>query len=232
MARRNSRERTSRLALSAMLLAMMLILGYVEAMLPLNVGVPGIKLGLSNGVLIFAVYMLDIPAAYTLMALKVILSGLMFSGVSAMMYGLCGGLVSLTGMVLLSRIRRLPVWAVSAMGGILHNAGQIGLSLIILNLPLKAMLVYLAWLTAIGAVCGFLTGTCAQLVMKHLRSGGFRLGARERTPWKGMAVAAAAILTAIVLAWLWAPKAAAPQTTPEATPAPVFSDDGHAISFP
>ena len=72
-----------RLSLSALLIALMLVLGYVESLVP--AGVPGMKLGLSNSVLIFAVYMLGIPSAYILMALKVLLSGLLFSGVSAML---------------------------------------------------------------------------------------------------------------------------------------------------
>ena len=230
MSRRNTRGSAGRLALSAMLLAMMLILGWVEALLPLNAGVPGIKLGLSNGVLIFAVYMLDIPTALILMALKVVLSGLMFSGVSAMLYGLCGGLISLAGMALLSRVRRLPVQAVSAAGGILHNAGQLALAMLILHLPLKAMLVYLAWLTAVGGLCGFLTGTCARLVMKHLRAAGHRQEASGKGTW---AVALLAVLIACLLAWQLYPRlTSGTAVSPEQTAAPVFDDGGHSISIP
>ena len=82
----NNREQTQRIALSGLLVALMLVLGYVESLIPVAAGIPGIKLGLSNGVLIFAIYMLGIPTAFVLMLLKVVLSGLMFGGVSAMMY--------------------------------------------------------------------------------------------------------------------------------------------------
>ena len=93
----NGFQKTARMVLSALLLALMLVLGYVEHLLP-SVGVPGIKLGLSNSVLIFAVYMLSIPEAYMLMTMKVLLSGILFSGPQAMAYAFAGGLLSVTGM--------------------------------------------------------------------------------------------------------------------------------------
>ena len=230
MAGRSNRDAVRRMTLSAMLLAMMLILGWVEALLPLNTGVPGIKLGLSNGVLIFAVYMLDIPTAYILMALKVLLSGLMFSGVSAMLYGLCGGLVSLTGMVLLSRMKRLPIPVVGVAGGVLHNAGQVALSMLILNLSARAMLIYLLWLTLAGGLCGFLTGTCARLVMRHTKAAGLKAPDARKG---GAAVALLAVLLVTLLAWQLYPRIATNASdTPETTAAPVFDDGGHGLSFP
>ena len=64
MKRRNAAQR---IALCGLLTALMLVLGLVENQIPLNASIPGIKLGLSNGVLIFAIYMLDIPTAFGLM---------------------------------------------------------------------------------------------------------------------------------------------------------------------
>ena len=54
----HTRKQAQRIATCGMLLALMLVLGFVESQLPVAAGIPGIKLGLSNGVLIFAVYML------------------------------------------------------------------------------------------------------------------------------------------------------------------------------
>lgn len=95
------RERTQWVALCGLLVALMLVLGFVESLMPVAAGMPGIKLGLSNGVLIFAVYMLNLPTAFVLMVLKVLLSGLLFGGVNAMMYAFAGGLVSMVFMALL-----------------------------------------------------------------------------------------------------------------------------------
>lgn len=201
MTRRRGGMETRRITLSALLLAMMLILGYVESLLPLNVGVPGIKLGLSNSVLIFAVYMLDAPTGFLLMALKVLLSGMLFSGPSTMMYGFAGGVLSMAGMVLLSRTR-LPAVAVSVAGGMLHNAGQVGMSLVILQVPFSGMAGYLLVLLGVGAVCGALTGVCATAVMKHLKALGWRDGRRGQGTGKKWALAAAVVLL-VGAAALW-----------------------------
>lgn len=162
-----NREKTRRIALSGLLVALMLVLGYVESLLPVAAGIPGIKLGLSNGVLIFAVYMLGIPTAFVLMVLKVVLSGLMFGGVSAMMYAFAGGLVSMIFMALLSRVRGVHVVVVSMVGGLMHNVGQVGLAMLMLKTP--KLMYYMAILMAVGLACGALTGVCASSVMKHLK---------------------------------------------------------------
>lgn len=162
-----NREKTHRIALSGLLVALMLVLGYMESLLPVAAGIPGIKLGLSNGVLIFAIYMLGIPTAFVLMLLKVVLSGLMFGGVSAMMYAFAGGLLSMIFMSLLSRIKGVHVVVVSMIGGVMHNVGQVGLAMVMLATP--RLMYYMAILMVVGLACGTLTGVCADSVMKHLR---------------------------------------------------------------
>ena len=109
--------------------------GIWESLLPVAAGVPGIKLGLSNGVLIFAVYMLNIPTAFVLMVLKVVLSGLLFGGVNAMMYAFAGGLLSMVFMALLSRVKGVHPVMVSMVGGVAHNVGQVALAMVILSTP-------------------------------------------------------------------------------------------------
>ena len=86
-------KKTRRLTVSALLVTVMLMLGYLENFVP--TGVPGIKLGLSNSVLLLAIYWLGIPTALILMVVKVVLSGILFSGVSAMMYAFAGGVLSM-----------------------------------------------------------------------------------------------------------------------------------------
>lgn len=208
MNRRNTQQSAYRIALSGLLVALMLVLGYVESLIPINVGVPGIKLGLSNGVLIFAVYMMDIPAAYCLMALKVLLSGLMFGGVSAIAYAFAGGLLSLTAMCLLSRVKGIHPAVVSVVGGVMHNVGQVGLAMLILHTNL---LFYLAVLVLVGGACGALTGVCAAAVMKHLRALGWKsTGGKKRQGWLIIALAAALIaaLTVMSVRTLSAPSGA------------------------
>lgn len=167
MKQRTNREMTRRTALSGLLIAMMLVLGYVESLIPAVSGVPGIKLGLSNGVLIFAVYMLDLPTAWVLMVLKVTLSGLLFGGFNTIMYALAGGVLSMIAMSLLSRVKGMHPVTVSMAGGVSHNVGQVLVAIAVLGT--QQLYYYMAVLVVVGAACGALTGICADSVMKHLK---------------------------------------------------------------
>ena len=167
MKKLSSRERTRRVALCGLLIAMMLVLGFVESRIPINVGIPGIKLGLSNGVLIFAVYMLDIPTAWMLMALKVTLSGLLFGGFNTIMYALAGGELSMLCMSLLSRVKGMHPITVSMVGGVMHNVGQVAMAMIVLQTP--QLLFYMAVLMLVGLACGALTGIVAFSVVGHMK---------------------------------------------------------------
>ena len=166
MKRFSSREMTRRVAVSGLLIAMMLVLGYVESLIPAVSGVPGIKLGLSNGVLIFAIYMLDLPTAWTLMVLKVLLSGLLFGGGNTILYALAGGTLSMLAMTLLSRVKGMHPVTVSMIGGVMHNVGQVLVAIALLHT--QQLYYYMAILMLVGLACGALTGICASSVMKHL----------------------------------------------------------------
>ena len=141
---------TKQLALCSVLLTLMLVLSWVESLFPPLMGVPGIKLGLSNGVLIFAVYMLSLPTAWVLMLLK-----------------LAGGVLSLASMCLLSRMKWMHPVTVSIVGGVMHNVGQIVMAMIILHTSQLAY--YMAVLMLSGILFGALTGVSATLVMKHMK---------------------------------------------------------------
>ena len=162
-----TQKQARRIAICGMLLALMLVLGFVESQLPVAAGIPGIKLGLSNGVLIFAVYMLGVPTSFLLMGLKVLLSGFLFGSPSAMMYAFAGGVLSLTVMCLLSRMKGLSPVVVSMVGGLSHNVGQVALAMIILNTP--KLLYYMAILMIVGLVTGMATGLAANGIIRRFQ---------------------------------------------------------------
>ena len=166
MRKPSARKQAERVALCGILLALMLVLGLVESMIPVAAGVPGIKLGLSNGVLIFAVYMLDIPTAWVLMALKVVLASSLYAGFGAFPYALAGGVMSLGAMTLLSRVKGMHPVTVSMVGGVMHNVGQVGMAMLVLR---TQMLYYMGVLMLVGLATGALTGLCAHQVMKYMK---------------------------------------------------------------
>ena len=163
---RKKRFTVQTVAQCGLLTAMMLVLGFIESLLPVAAGVPGIKLGLSNGVLMFALYMLDAPTAFILMLLKVLLSGLLFGGVSAMMYALAGGVCSMLGMILLKKLK-FNLITVSMVGAVLHNLGQVLLAMLILETD--QLIYYMAILLLVGLACGAVTGIAARATISHMK---------------------------------------------------------------
>ena len=163
---RKKRLTVQTVAQCGLLTAMMLVLGFIESLLPVAAGVPGIKLGLSNGVLLFALYMMDAPTAFLLMLLKVILSGLLFGGVSAMMYAMAGGVCSMLGMILLKKLK-FHLLTVSMAGAVLHNLGQVLLAMIILETD--QLIYYMAILLLVGLACGAVTGVAAKATIGHMK---------------------------------------------------------------
>lgn len=156
-----------RVALCGVLTALMLILGYVEQLLPLSAALPGVKLGLSNAVLLFALYTLDMPTALMLMVLKVLLTSALFAGFGAAPYAFAGGLMSLCVMALLRRMKGISPVTVSMAGGAMHSAAQVLLAMVITRTP--GLVGYMGLTMLLGLVCGLLTGIAAALTLRHLR---------------------------------------------------------------
>lgn len=162
----NRRWSASTIAKLGMLTAVAIVLGYFEHLLPVT-GIPGVKLGLANTVLLYALYLLDIPSAILLMFLKVGVSGLMFGGPAAMIYSFAGGVLSLLMMILARRFKGLSIVGVSIMGAVSHNIGQMIVAIFVVQT--RAILAYLPILLIAAAVTGTLTGLIAQYTFKGLR---------------------------------------------------------------
>lgn len=150
------------------LTAAALALGYIEQFIPIT-GIPGVKLGLSNTVLLYALYMMGARSAALLMVLKVLLSGLLFAGPGAMLYSLAGGCASLAAMLPVKRIfPRVGVVGVSIAGAVFHNIGQILVaSFVVLT---RAVFAYLPVLLISGVIAGLLTGIAAKYALRALQA--------------------------------------------------------------
>jgi heptaprenyl diphosphate synthase len=163
--------KTKTIARFAMLTALALVLGYLESLIPIAPTVPGIKLGLGNTVLIYAVYMASPAEAALLMVCKVFLSSMLFGGgFSAMLYSMAGGVLSLAVMLLLVRLPKVGVIGVSACGAICHNIGQIAVASLMLGVG--AVWAYFPVLVISGLVMGPVTGAVAKSVFAALKNSG------------------------------------------------------------
>ncbi|MDR0514401.1 MAG: Gx transporter family protein [Coriobacteriaceae bacterium] len=162
-----SQIRSQRIATTGLLVALALVLGWVEAFIPLPVSIPGVKLGLANIAVLFALWRYGIGRAALVMAAKVVAAALLFGGFFALAYSACGSLLAFMGMVLLWRFKEtFPLLPVSVVAAVLHNIGQIALASAVISSPL-------VWLNApvlviAACVTGAVTGSVATAVMRAL----------------------------------------------------------------
>ena len=151
-----------------LLVALAMILSYVESLIPAFVAVPGVKVGLANIVVIFALYTLGPVEALTVSLLRVILSSFLFGSVLSLLYSLSGALLSLGGMIVMKKFKIFYTLVVSVTGGVLHNVGQILVACLVLETDV--LLYYLPVLILSGVVTGAVIGIIGSLVIKRLEN--------------------------------------------------------------
>ena len=148
--------------------ALALIFSYVETLIPIHIGIPGVKLGLANLIVVIALYRIGVRESYVLSVLRVILAGFLFGNLFAILYSLAGGLFSLTVMAFLKKTEKFSVLGVSMAGAVFHNIGQLIMAAIVLES--LSITYYLPVLMISGIVTGLLIGIVANEMLKRVRS--------------------------------------------------------------
>lgn len=151
----------------ALLAALALIFSYVEAIIPYNPGIPGVKLGIANVVIVVALYKYGWREAVAVSVIRIIIAGLLFNGVFGMLYSLVGAALSLLGMAALKKTGLFSVTGVSMAAGVLHNLGQLLVAAALIE-DLR-MFFYFPVLLFSGIAAGILVGIIAQMVLRVLR---------------------------------------------------------------
>ena len=108
----------NRVAYFGVFTALALIFSYVETLIPINFGIPGVKLGLANLVIVIALYKMKLTEVYLLSVVRVLLSGFIFGNYFSIIYSLAGGLLSLTVMALLKKSKGFSVMGISVAGSV------------------------------------------------------------------------------------------------------------------
>ena len=157
---RNPKGAARRVALLGVLFALAAVLSLFEGALAGAMGLPpGVKPGLANTVVMFALLFLGLPPAACLAVLKALLA-LLTRGAVAGALSLCGGVFSVGVMWLLRRFGKPTPFILSASGALAHNAGQILVAVFVTGTP--GIAVYILILAASGVVTGVFTGLRAR----------------------------------------------------------------------
>lgn len=142
-----------------------LILSYVETLIPISFGIPGIKLGLANLVIVIVLYTYGGKEAFLLSVTRILLSGFLFGNLSMILYSMSGGIFSLAIMVLLCKTGGFSIQGVSIAGGVFHNIGQLLLAMMIVETYQVGY--YFPVLLISGLVTGLLIGIVSREVLKR-----------------------------------------------------------------
>ena len=145
--------------------ALALIFSYVESIIPINFGIPGVKLGLANLIIVITLYKMSIKEAYILSVARIVLAGFMFGNLFAILYSLAGGMASFLVMVLCKRSNAFSVKGVSMAGGVSHNASQLVMAALVVETG--SVLYYFPALLVAGLLTGFLIGVIAEQVERR-----------------------------------------------------------------
>lgn len=156
----------SRVAYFGVFTALALIFSYVETLIPISFGIPGIKLGLANLIIVIALYRLRLKEAYLLSVARVLLAGFLFGNYFSIFYSLAGALLSLSVMAVLKKDGGFSVIGVSIAGGVSHNIGQLIVAMLAVETYQVAY--YLPVLLIAGLMTGCLIGIVSSETMKRL----------------------------------------------------------------
>ncbi len=156
-----------RVAYFGMFTSLALIFSYVETLIPISFGIPGVKLGLANLVIVTALYLTGLKEAYLLSVVRVLLAGFLFGNYFSIIYSLAGALLSLSVMAALKRAEGFSIIGVSIAGGVFHNVGQ----LIVAMLAVETFSVayYAPVLLIAGLFTGCVIGILAQEMIRRVK---------------------------------------------------------------
>lgn len=159
-------QSNKKIAYISLLIALSIIFSYVESMIPLNFGIPGVKVGLANIVSVIALQMFGVWVSVLVIVLRVLLSGVMFGNAFSIIYSLAGGIVSVIIMAVLNKTNRFSIIGISIGGGVFHNLGQLFVACIVIE-QLK-LAFYGPILIISGVVMGTIVGIISKMILKRI----------------------------------------------------------------
>lgn len=158
----------NKVAVFGVFTSLALILSYVELLIPINFGIPGMKLGLANLLVVILLYKGCPRDALLLSVIRILLSGLIFGNMFSIFYSLGGGLLSLAVMVFLKKTGQFTVAGISIGGGASHNVGQLLVAMFVVQTYQVGY--YLPVLLIAGVITGTVIGILSAEVLKRTQS--------------------------------------------------------------
>ena len=159
-------SKNKKIAVFALCIALAFALSFLETLIPFNVGVPGVKIGLANIVVVASLYLLDKRASFAISMIRILISGLLFSGAFSLLYSFAGGVLSFLVMLLAMKNEKFSVLGVSVLGGVVHNIAQIAVAAAVMRTP--RIVYFLPVLLVSGVIAGVAVGIVSKIIIERL----------------------------------------------------------------
>lgn len=148
--------------------AFAIIISYLETLIPINYGIPGVKPGFANLVIVLILYLMDFKSAFLTNIIRIIVIGFMFGNVFSILFSLTGAIASLIMMFLATKIKGITMYGVSICGGVMHNIAQIIAASFLVET--FSLLYYLPVLIISGIVTGLINGILSEQIYKRIQN--------------------------------------------------------------
>lgn len=162
-----------KVAVCGVLVALAMIFSYIEVLIPFNFGIPGMKLGLANLVIVIGFYFLKPQEVLLISLVRIFMMGYMFGNGMSIIYSLAGGMLSFLIMLMFKKIGNFSIIGISIAGGVFHNVGQLIAAMIVLENV--AVFYYFPALLISGVVTGFLIGILSKRVVRVVGTEGRKM---------------------------------------------------------
>lgn len=147
--------------------ALAMVFSYIEVLIPFNFGIPGVKLGIANIVVVTALYQLKAKEVFMISLVRIFLMGVLFGNGVSLIYSLAGGILSLSVMLICKKTNLFSVIGVSVAGGVSHNIGQILAAAFVIHN--SSIFYYLVVLGIAGIVTGLLIGFLSEHIISAMK---------------------------------------------------------------
>jgi len=163
----NKKKSAHMAALYGMLIALAFVLSFVESLIPISLGIPGVKLGLANLVTVVGLYTVGTTGTVVVSLLRIVLTGFTFGNLFAMLYSLAGWGLSIVIMILCKKKKWFGTSGISILGGIGHNIGQIAVAAFVVKQA--GVFFYLPMLLIAGTAAGLVIGILGSMIISRIK---------------------------------------------------------------
>ena len=147
--------------------ALAMIFSYIEVLIPFSFGIPGVKLGIANIVVVTALYLMTPGEAFMISMVRIFLMGILFGNGVSLLYSFAGGILSFVVMYFFRKRNWFSVIGVSVLGGVFHNLGQILSAAFVIRS--EKILYYFPVLLVAGVITGAVIGFLSEKIVKAMK---------------------------------------------------------------